>query len=184
MKTLLCITGLPGAGKSSVANILSNLLNEPVVTMGDAIRMEAMKRGLEPTSSNLNRLMKKLREEEGKEIVAKLVEPLIEEKGEKIVIIDGVRNSGEIKYFKSRYFVVLIGVLASPLTRYNRLKRRGRKDAPKNFDEFLSRDATEISVGLAEVLTLSDHLILNDGSYLDLVKKCLSLWREVRDLIT
>jgi dephospho-CoA kinase len=51
---------MPGAGKSSVASFLKEKGFE-VVTMGDVVREEAERQGLEPTDINLGKMMLKLR---------------------------------------------------------------------------------------------------------------------------
>ena len=53
---------------------------------------------------------------------------------------------------------------SAPVTRFNRLKARGRKDAPLDWNSFRERDLREISVGLGGVFALSDLMILNEGT--------------------
>ncbi|MBI2006050.1 MAG: AAA family ATPase, partial [Nitrosopumilales archaeon] len=60
-KLIVCLTGMPGAGKSTIANGLKSK-GFDVINMGDAVRAEAKKRNLEPTGKNLGKLMLELRE--------------------------------------------------------------------------------------------------------------------------
>ena len=62
--------------------------------------------------------------------------------------------------FRSR----IIAIHAPPRIRYDRLVKRQRDDAPRNVEEFDARDSREMGWGLANVIALSDHLIVNDGS--------------------
>jgi len=55
-RLIVCLTGMPGAGKSSVASFLKEK-GFTVVTMGDVIREEAKRQGLEPTDINLGNMM-------------------------------------------------------------------------------------------------------------------------------
>ena len=55
---------MPGAGKSSVASFLKEK-GFVLVTMGDAVREEAKRQGLEPTDINLGKMMLKLRQDLG-----------------------------------------------------------------------------------------------------------------------
>ena len=52
---------MPGAGKSTIADGLK-LKGYDIVNMGNAVREEAKKRNLEPSRSNLGKLMLELRE--------------------------------------------------------------------------------------------------------------------------
>ena len=56
---IVCITGMPGAGKST---IVSKLQENGFVafTLGDGVRSEAERRNLEPTGENLGKIMLQL----------------------------------------------------------------------------------------------------------------------------
>ena len=94
------VSGMPGAGKATVKEIVQEM-GYPVVVMGDVIRTEVEQRKLEPTPENLGWVMLKLREEEGEAVVAKRCIPKINELKEKIIIIDGIRSTHEVKEFKN-----------------------------------------------------------------------------------
>jgi len=68
---------MPGAGKSTIADGLKPK-GYDVINMGDAVREEATKRNLEPSRSNLGKLMLELREKNGPGAVAELIKPKIE----------------------------------------------------------------------------------------------------------
>ena len=90
---------MPGAGKSTIADGLKSKGYE-IINMGNAVRNEAKKRNLEPTGTNLGKLMLELREKNGPGAVAELVKPLIEDSKSKVIIIDGIRSSPEIEVLK------------------------------------------------------------------------------------
>ena len=50
-RLIICLTGMPGAGKSTVANSLKEK-GFLVITMGDIVREEARQRNLEMTDDN------------------------------------------------------------------------------------------------------------------------------------
>ena len=54
-RLIVCLTGMPGAGKSSVASFLKEK-GFVVMTMGDVVREEAKRQGLEPTDINLGKM--------------------------------------------------------------------------------------------------------------------------------
>ena len=89
-RLIVCLTGMPGAGKSTVASFLKEK-GFASITMGDAVREEAKVQRLEPTDSNLGRLMLKLREDLGQGAVAHLVLKKIERDGSKGNVVIALR---------------------------------------------------------------------------------------------
>ncbi|MEM3648944.1 MAG: nucleoside monophosphate kinase [Thermoproteota archaeon] len=168
MKQLILISGMPGSGKTTVAKLIGEH-GFTVVSMGDAVREEAETRRVGRDIVSMSSFMVKLRRELGNDAVAKLVERKIEKSDSKIIVVDGLRSLREAEYFESKgYFVTRVAVLAPISLRYNRLSNRGRPDDPKILRELEERDRVELSVGLGEVLALSDFYIVNDGSLKDL----------------
>jgi dephospho-CoA kinase len=169
-KLVVGLAGMPGAGKSVVVNV-ARADGYGVVVMGDEVREEARRRGLEPTPENLGRIMLELRRLEGETAIAKRCVPKILTKAEGKVIVDGIRSLAEVEEFK-RHFpkFALIAVHASPETRFKRLFHRQRSDDPKNWEIFHERDMRELSVGLGNAIAMAEHMIVNEGS-LETAKK-------------
>ena len=71
MLLIVAVTGMPGAGKSTAAQALVKEGWTRVV-MGDVIRRETRRRGLEPDAKNTGEVMKLLRRERGGAAVAEL----------------------------------------------------------------------------------------------------------------
>jgi len=154
---------MPGSGKSLVAEVAREL-GFDVVVMGDAVRREARRRGLEPTGENLRRLMKILRAERGPAVVAELCFPLVDASGP-LVLVDGIRSLDEVEAFRRRYGrAVLVAVHASPRTRFERLRARGRRDDPRSWEEFRERDEVELQVGIGTAIAMADHVLVNEGT--------------------
>jgi len=134
--------------------------------MGDEIREETKRRGLEPTPENIGKTMLRLREEEGPTAVAKRCIPKIEKAKTDTVFVDGVRSLDEVEEFKKHFAgFSLIAVHSSPETRFQRLSRRKRSDDPRGWDVFSQRDLRELSVGQGDVIALADYMIVNEGTY-------------------
>ena len=163
-KIVIGVAGMPGSGKATVRHIVEGV-GYPVVVMGDVVREEAKRRRMEPTPENLGLIMLKIREEEGPAVVAKRCLPKIKKAEEKVVVIDGIRSLQEVEEFK-RHFpnFTLIGIQASPETRFQRLFKRRRSDDPRTWETFIERDTRELSVGLGDVIATADHIIVNEGT--------------------
>jgi dephospho-CoA kinase len=162
---------MPGAGKTTVASFLKER-GFTIVTMGDAVREEAKRQGLEPTDVNLGRLMLKLRQELGQGAMAHLVLRKLERDGKTgNVVIDGIRSIPEVEVLKKVGHVRLLAIHASQDTRLKHLRDRGRPDAPTNSDEFASRDKRELSVGISEAIALADETLSNNDLTLEQLKE-------------
>jgi len=160
-KLIVCLTGMPGAGKSTIANGLKEKGFE-IINMGDAVRAEAEKRNLEPTGQNLGKLMLELREKNGPGAVAELIKPSIENSNSNVIVIDGIRSNDEIQVLKKSANVKLLSILASTDTRFTFLHERGRSDDPKSKEIFEERDNRELGVGVGKSIESADESILNN----------------------
>ena len=170
-RLIVCLTGMPGAGKSSVASFLEEK-GFAVVTMGDVVREEAKRQGLEPTDVNLGKMMLKLRQDLGPGAVGHIVlQKLARDGSSNNVVIEGIRSIAEVEVLKKVGHVRLLAIHASQDTRFKHLKKRGRVDAPSNGNEFAGRDKRELSVGVSEAIALANEMISNN----DLTLKQLKL---------
>ena len=167
-RILICVTGMPGSGKSVVSRIISSILNAKIISMGDVVREEASRRGVPQDIISMTKFAEELRRKYGKDIIARMTLKHIEDKGlSGIIIIDGVRSLDEVKVFNSYGKVIIVAVHASPRTRYERLRNRGRRDDPKDWSEFLIRDNKELSFGIGNVIALADMMIINESKSLE-----------------
>jgi len=131
------------------------------VVMGDVIRAETKRRGLEPDAENTGEVMKLLRKEKGESAVADLcLDTIATSKAEKVVV-DGIRSMTEVEAFRRKAAVLLVAVDASPERRFEFLKERGRKDDPLSYEMFVERDRRELGVGIGKAIALSDETISN-----------------------
>lgn len=161
---IVIITGMPGAGKSELATAFKEV-GVPVIVMGDVIREEARRRGLEPTPVNTKKIMLDLRKKDGMGAVAlRCIDSLKNEESD-LIIIEGCRSIAEVDVFNEyAEEAKIICVHSSPSVRFQRLKDRGRDDAPQEWVTFRERDLREISVGLGGVISLSDIMLVNEGT--------------------
>ena len=163
-KIVIGLAGMPGAGKSLVVET-AHELGYAIVVMGDVIRQETLKRGLELTPQNVGKVMLQLREEGGNYVIAQKCIPKIEEQTSTKVLVDGLRSLYEADTFKAHFAkFTLVAVHASPETRFSRLFCRGRSDDPPNWEVFHERDMRELSVGLGNVIAMAEQILVNDNS--------------------
>jgi dephospho-CoA kinase len=164
-KLVIGLAGMPGSGKSVIVDTAREL-GYDVVVMGDVIREETLKRGLELTPQNVGKVMLQLREEGGNYIIAQKCIPKIEEETSSKVLVDGLRSLHETDIFKEHFHnFSLVAVHASPETRFSRLSSRRRSDDPAEWKVFHERDMRELSVGLGNVIAMAEQVIVNDNSF-------------------
>lgn len=161
-KLIVCLTGMPGAGKSTIADGLKSK-GFDAINMGDAVRTEAKKRNLEPTGKNLGKLMLELREKNGPGAIADLIIEQITKSNSPVIVIDGIRSNAEIDVLRKIGKVKILAIHASTNTRFSFLTKRGRSDDPQNQEVFNERDAREIGVGVSNSIALADESISNNN---------------------
>jgi dephospho-CoA kinase len=158
---IIAITGMPGAGKSTVAQALEGA-GFGRIAMGDMIREETGRRGVNLDDKNMGMVMKELREKYGAGAIAELSLRSIQSKGGDVIVVDGIRSVAEIEIFRRAGEVRLIAVLASPKRRFELLTSRGRGDAPPDLESFRARDDRELSIGIGNAIALADEAIVNE----------------------
>ncbi|WP_297419373.1 AAA family ATPase [Thermococcus sp.] len=176
---IIIVTGMPGSGKSKIVKEFEGR-GFPSVSMGDVVREETLKRGLQLTKEDVARVSIRLRQEMGQNAVAKLTVRKVRELLEKnrAVVIDGVRSLDEVGTFRSSFpdeKIVIVAVHTPPKQRFKRLRRRGRHDDPKTWEDFEERDWKELKFGIGNVIAMADYMLVNDGTHDEYEKKVREL---------
>jgi len=171
---VIAFVGYPLSGKSTASQVAREL-GLPVVVMGDVVREEAARRGVELTDENLGRIAQELRQKEGMDAIAKRCIPKVREmlKEHGVVVVDGIRGVAEIERFKKAFgdYFVLIAVESPLELRFERAKLRRRSDDVSSIEDLKERDIREESWGLKEAMEEADFTVENTGSYDDFVEK-------------
>ncbi|MWV63979.1 AAA family ATPase [Halorubrum sp. JWXQ-INN 858] len=160
--------GLPGSGKGEAANVAA-AAGVPVVVMGDVVREECRRRGLDPAEHH-GRMAGTLREEEGDDAIAARTLPLIREAAADgdgdAVLVDGLRSTVELERFREAFGddFTLVAVHAPFELRAERLDDRGRDASDASLEALRERDEREIALGLGETLERADVEVDNTGT--------------------
>jgi len=170
------VVGLPASGKGEFSLIAAGM-GIPVVVMGDVIRREVRKAGLEPSDTNFGATANRLRAEHGMDAIARLCIPLIREQSAPLVLIDGIRGDTEVSLFRKQFSGFrLISIASSFENRLARIAARARSDDFTSADALRNRDDRELGWGLGNALEHADICIRNDGTLEEFS-------REVRQLL-
>ncbi|MGD1061203.1 MAG: AAA family ATPase [Methanomassiliicoccales archaeon] len=162
---IIVLAGMPGAGKEEFVEV-ARTVGYDVVRMGDVVREWAARQGIGSDDRSIGGYADAERKRHGYDIWARRSADKVHAER---TIIDGSRGVDELRVFKSAFGedVVLLAISSSKKARFERLQRRGRKDAPKTWEEFLARDERELSWGLGGLMALADETIINEGALQD-----------------
>ena len=162
---IIAFVGMPASGKSEAARIASRM-GIPVINMGDVIRKEVLRRGLEPTDSNTGMVATDLRKCEGMDAVARYCISQIRETGSELVVVDGVRGIAEVECFRQEFGkgFILISIYTPIEVRFSRIQKRGRSDDMDSIDGLRRRDERELGCGMGEAIEASSIEIENNFS--------------------
>lgn len=138
----------------------------------DRVRDEAKRRGIDSARENLQDIGNQLREDFGVAVLVERCLILIPDET-KLVVIDGMRNPGEVRFVKDKLDGQIVGVDAPVALRLKwyleRAKRRGEDGVTEaDFWRANSRDLGEGENSLGQqgskTFQMSDRVIFNDGS--------------------
>lgn len=164
MKKIIAIVGMPGAGKTEVAEYLATK-GIPFVRFGEITEEEVRKRGLPLTIDNERIIREAIRKEGGMGAYAVRAEPKINSLLAKndVIVIDGLYSWEEYTYLKEKFpALTLINVYAEPKVRYDRLSQRSVRPIP--IEECYSRDVAELEkLNKGGPIAIADHTIENNS---------------------
>jgi len=169
LKFILCLTGMPGSGKTTVAQEIEKM-GFYYISLGDIVREQTTIRGLALDDVNLGSVMIALRKEYGPQAVAKLSLKVFP-KGRELIVVDGIRSNYEVEVYRSICKTRLLAIHASPKRRFEFLESRNRDDTPSSRADFDLRDRRELDIGVGNAIAMADGIISNNSSIRNLIRK-------------
>lgn len=179
MVKVVGLTGTIGSGKDIVRQYLKKRFDCYYVKISDVIRTELQKKKGNLNRKTLQDLGDELRKNYGTHILAKLAIDYLQ-RDKKLIVIDGIRNPGEIDYLRKTFGkdFILVATDALPELRFDNLKKRARADDPTTWEEFLEADTRDQGTDEPEwgqqtkkCIEQADFIIRNDGSLEDFQRK-------------
>lgn len=164
---IIGITGAFGSGKSTAAQFFEKK-GFVQITLSTFLEEEAHKRQIPITRKILQDIGNEWREKYGKAILAKLALGKIEKERFQKVIVDGIRNVGEIEALRKNNIFVLLALVADRKIRFERLMRIKRREELtwELFTQLDYRDLgivnTEKGLQVASCIALADTYIENN----------------------
>ncbi|RLC82977.1 MAG: dCTP deaminase [Chloroflexi bacterium] len=163
---IIGLTGPMGAGKTTTAAYLEKNFGFIRLSLAHFVRRETIRRGLPPTPRYMRDIGNYLRESHGPSVLAdRILEKIKKEILTRLIVIDGIRNPGEIERLRKEPDFFLIGMNADREIRYRREQALG-EGASLSFEMFCSLDEED---------TGGDDW----PEYAQQIGKCLQLVREM-----
>ena len=164
---IIGLTGTKASGKGETTRILQER-GFFYSSLSDRVREEAGRRGLvNYTTKDLQDIGNELRQLKGNGVLAQMTLELVAGKEE--VVIDGIRNLGEIDILRNSGEFYLIAVDAPREIRFERLKSRNRESDPKIWEDFLEMEKRDLGVReeksgqhVSQCMQEADYILYND----------------------
>lgn len=182
---IVVVVGLPGSGKSTVAEILREA-GFDIIEFGDIWR-ELLKKNHVPLDQpkETREFTRRLREKYGKDIYARYALKKIR-KSMKHVVMMGLRSTYEMDYLR-RYIkdIKVIAIVAPFNTRFERFKLRGKPEDPLTRKDFIwletrekrgfMKEKKEEKHGVLVLIKNADYAVANTSTTEKLRKDILAL---------
>lgn len=183
-RIVIGLVGPIASGKGFLGKYLEEL-GFFYTSTSDRVRDEANRRGIVPTRENLQDIGNELREEYGAAVLVERCLVLIPTEAE-LVVIDGMRNPGEVRFVKELLGGSIIGVDAPVELRLKWYLERAKKRGEDGVTEADFWRANNRDLGMGEdplgqqgrtTFALSNRVIFNDGAD-SMVRECKEWLRE------
>lgn len=169
-KLYIGLVGALAAGKGVVADYFIKQHGFVSFSLSFIVHDELKKKGLITfTRKDLQDIGDELRAKDGSGALAKRAVEILNKEGSSRVVIEGIRNPGEVEYLRKLPNFILIAVNATRAVRYKRVIERGKPWDPKDWDSFLvvdnrDHEDEENMKGqqVGKCMRMADHLIENN----------------------
>lgn len=184
---IIGVVGQIAAGKGILVNYLTSHFDFTSYSLSSIVHDELnKKKAAKFTRQTLQDKGDELRDEFGDEVLARRLFKVINEQKKASIVIEGIRNPGEIEFLKKNQNFILIGVKANRELRFKRLLSRGKEWDPKTFEDFLKVDRRDLGVRqgkngqqVGKCLAYSDYILMNNKDVKDFERKVEGLMKKI-----
>ncbi len=172
-KTFFIISGLPGAGKWTVAVYLSEKYHIPHFSTWDIFRDIFRQFGIPETRENFSHFIATMKATFWEDIIARGIETRIWFFNWDSLIVEWVRHPSVLDMIRSKWNVKIIYIDTEWEKRYERMRERWEKqnESSMSYQEFLDQDWLSSEKNLSFIRELADILIENNGTKEELSHK-------------
>lgn len=184
---IIGVVGQIASGKGVLVKYLMEKFNFTSFSLSTIVHEELKKRKIsEFTRETMQEVGNKLRCEHGNDVLAKWAVERLKKQNKNNIVIEGIRNLGEIEFLKKYPNFILIGIKAKKDLRFKRLLSRAKLWDPKNWDDFVRIDRQDLGAGQKEsgqqvgkCLSYCDYILTNNKDRKDFQKKIEELIKKI-----
>ena len=174
MAWVVAVCGMPGSGKGEFAGVLAEA-GGPLVSMGDMIRAEVQRLGLEEAPHVFGEVAASLRAAHGEDVLAVRLCDRVDELLQRhpLVLIEGLRGTAEDAVFATRWGEMYrtVAIIADAELRFQRTLKRGRSEDGDRA-AFEARNQREQGWGLDALIEGAGDKIHNDVDLPEFQGRC------------
>lgn len=181
------VVGQIAVGKGVLVDYLIKKLGFASFSLSSILHEELKKRKINDfTRETLQNIGDELRNRYQNDVLAKRAIKKLLHEGKKHVVIEGIRNTGEVEFLKKNPNFVLIGVKANRGLRFRRLLKRSKPWDPKNWADFVRVDKRDLGIGqdksgqqVGKCLAYCDYVLTNNKDTVDFQRKVNNLMKKI-----
>ncbi len=172
---IICLTGMPGSGKSEASLILKKHGFE-IIEMRDIVISMMKEENIEVNVRSLEEFAKRIRKERGEDVVAEELVARMKDRENNIAIV-GLRGMGELEYFKTKMSDIhVVALVADREVRFERLKI-SKKDSLGSYADFELREINNAkNLGVDATVKHAEFYIFNNSTKEDLERSVEDLF--------
>ena len=174
MGQVVAVCGMPGSGKGEFAAVLSDA-GVPIVSMGDMIRAEVRRLGMEEAPHVFGEVAAALRATHGEDVLAVRLCDRVDEllADHPLVLIEGLRGTAEDAVFAARWGEAYrtVAIIADAELRFQRTLNRGRSEDGDRA-AFEARNQRERGWGLEVLIEAAADQLHNDVELQEFHDRC------------
>ncbi len=165
-KIILGFVGELASGKGTACRYLHKKYGAPSYRFSNILRDLLKRLSLDITRENQQHMSQILRETFGQDTLARVIAADVTGDPSELITVDGVRRLPDLSYLKKIPGFFLVSIIADPLTRYQRLIKRGENsdDTTKTFEQFQRDSQAEAELQIQEAAQTAQWTIDNNGT--------------------
>ncbi len=173
MKIILGFVGELASGKGTACRYLHETHHAPSYRFSNILRDLLNRLSLDITREHQQRMSQVLREHFGQDTLARVIAADVNNDTSPLLTVDGVRRLPDLVFLKEIPGFYLVSITADPLTRYQRLLKRGENsdDTTKTFEQFQKDSQAEAELQIQEAAATAKFTINNNGTLEELHKQ-------------
>ncbi len=172
-KIILGFTGLIASGKGTAAKYFNEKYGATTYRFSTMLRDLLNRIHVEHSRDNIIKISEAIRRDFGEDVMAKTMAADAEADTNPFIVIEGIRRMADIEYLSRLPNFILIEIFAEPITRFERLVKRGENvgDTTKTYEQFLEDHKRSTEVSILDVIPRATERVDNNGTIDDLKKQ-------------